>query len=922
MTTTACAMNSSMLTQLNLQTVICEEAGEVMEAQTICTLFPSVKHAIFIGDPLQLRPQVNEQALSLETAMGTPYRLDESLMERMMIPSTPEVRPIASSCLDLQRRMHPEIANLMRATLYPFLQDHEVARSRGPVAGMLDRVWWLDHKVPEDTPDSGSLMAKSFSNAYEVEMVVGLVEYLINSNEYSYQDITILTPYNGQLAAFTQRLKGTCSLWLSEKDRESLIDDGLLDPEETPCGVKIDIGLGSMLRLATIDNFQGEESKVVILSTVRSNSEGRVGFLKTPNRINVACSRAKNGFYVVGNSTLMSAVPMWRQIARDLSARGRIGPAFRVCCSRHPNKVFHVQSPEQWYQIPECEIRCGSKLPCGELCTLKCHAAALHDRIGCPEPCSKYHQACGGTQKDEKIVCNVRLDAIQLTCGPAICHAGGECPPCRLPCTRSCGHGSCSRPFSHICDPCVKTCDASAACFHKGSCTMMCCLPCNQLPCSEPCPKVYLPCRHLCPSLCGELCPAVCPVCRLRDLSQKTYMFLPCGHHFELEYLDRHLDLNNIYVLDTTGNVQKVASDALSQVKSTDLACPTCGESCKNIRRYALHYQLVALEGNIDRMHAKLSRKMNMFMEQLYGAKIDLDKSFNDFQKRLKPGPLAGRSNADLVRHRGNTLAEIQSRILDFKDDVVQRFEDNIAHLAVFLDISPVPAYEFPNINLWYRLRFEVLFVRSRLIILEESLRMLGALRSMNDDSEHTSVLIRGLRSLTQDEANQHILSLNKTIAECDFKNLKRLEAEARLMQVGFHILLGDLGAASDLGCEASLNRILSLCSTFPDTAGVLLTTYTSFKMVVNGKQCHGNLYTRGSKGIWWSWPAHKVGSLKQCVHGHQYSTSTWPGCPECGREVMFSPEPKAVDSKDFLNENAFVAAMRKQTFSAASYRV
>lgn len=44
-----------MLNQLDLQTVICEEAGEVMEAQTLCTLFPSVKHAIFIGDPLQLR---------------------------------------------------------------------------------------------------------------------------------------------------------------------------------------------------------------------------------------------------------------------------------------------------------------------------------------------------------------------------------------------------------------------------------------------------------------------------------------------------------------------------------------------------------------------------------------------------------------------------------------------------------------------------------------------------------------------------------------------------------------------------------------------------------------------------------------------------------------------------------------------------
>lgn len=111
-----------------------------MEAQTLCTLFPTVKHAIFIGDPLQLRygasnrvnapdtqltshrPQVNEPALSLETNIGSSYRLDESLMERMMVPSVAGVEPIASSRLDLQRRMHPDIADLMRATLYPFLQ--------------------------------------------------------------------------------------------------------------------------------------------------------------------------------------------------------------------------------------------------------------------------------------------------------------------------------------------------------------------------------------------------------------------------------------------------------------------------------------------------------------------------------------------------------------------------------------------------------------------------------------------------------------------------------------------------------------------------------------------------------------------------------------------------------------------------------
>lgn len=55
LTTTACAMNWPLIERLNLETIICEEAGEVMEAQTLCTLFPTIEHAIFIGDPQQLR---------------------------------------------------------------------------------------------------------------------------------------------------------------------------------------------------------------------------------------------------------------------------------------------------------------------------------------------------------------------------------------------------------------------------------------------------------------------------------------------------------------------------------------------------------------------------------------------------------------------------------------------------------------------------------------------------------------------------------------------------------------------------------------------------------------------------------------------------------------------------------------------------
>ena len=84
------------------------------------------------------RPQVNEMALSVETNMGAAYRLDESLMERMMFPSTVGIRPIASSRLNVQRRMDPEIASIMRATLYPYLEVSYFSNLHGYILTFLN----------------------------------------------------------------------------------------------------------------------------------------------------------------------------------------------------------------------------------------------------------------------------------------------------------------------------------------------------------------------------------------------------------------------------------------------------------------------------------------------------------------------------------------------------------------------------------------------------------------------------------------------------------------------------------------------------------------------------------------------------------------------------------------------------------------
>lgn len=120
------------------------------------------------------------------------------------------------------------------------------------------------------------------------------------------------------------------NLYLSDRDKEALVDGGLLDEEDLENDDCVNVDMFDMLRVSTMyvrqsqlrstplisvsDNFQGEEAKIIILTTVRSNVENRPGFMKTDNRINVACSRARDGFYIIGNSRSLEVVPMWNNI--------------------------------------------------------------------------------------------------------------------------------------------------------------------------------------------------------------------------------------------------------------------------------------------------------------------------------------------------------------------------------------------------------------------------------------------------------------------------------------------------------------------------------------------------------------------------------------------------------------------------------
>jgi len=80
------------------------------------------------------------------------------------------------------------------------------------------------------------------------------------------------------------------------------------------------------MKITVVDNYQGEESDIILLSLVRSNEKGNVGFLKTENRICVALSRAKYGLYIMGNmDNLYNSGNLWKQIKETLVNQGSYG---------------------------------------------------------------------------------------------------------------------------------------------------------------------------------------------------------------------------------------------------------------------------------------------------------------------------------------------------------------------------------------------------------------------------------------------------------------------------------------------------------------------------------------------------------------------------------------------------------------------
>eukprot|EP00892_Ulva_mutabilis_P006560 jgi/Ulvmu1/4276/UM197_0003.1 len=304
-TTSGAAKYRAMMSSIPFTAVLVEEAAEIVEAHVIAALPATARRLIMIGDHKQLRPKVNQYGLQVQSGKG--HDLNVSLFERLI----QERLPLTS--LQTQHRMRPEISSPVRLLTYPNLQDHARTHGRAPLRGVgstaaaisqqlartANSAFLVAHAWPEkDDKGAGvaALDSKSRVNIPEAAMVVKVLRYVLQQG-YGGGEVVVLTPYLGQLRVLREYMRrdGIQDL-ADERDEDDMERLGLAIDAGLPDG-----GKGVAVRASTVDNFQGEEARIVIASLTRSKANGKIGFLNEPQRVNVLLSRARDALILIGN---------------------------------------------------------------------------------------------------------------------------------------------------------------------------------------------------------------------------------------------------------------------------------------------------------------------------------------------------------------------------------------------------------------------------------------------------------------------------------------------------------------------------------------------------------------------------------------------------------------------------------------------
>ena len=307
----ACTLVGSahhLLEGMKFGTLFIDEAAQTLEAACWIPM-KRASRVILAGDHCQLPPTVKSIA-ALRAGLG------KTLMERIA-----ENKPEVVTLLKIQYRMNDEIMRFSSDWFYGGKVESAPQIKYRSVLDYDHPITWIDTSNEEnqitiegeDAPEDSASTSSSVSAANQnsdlnfKEQFVGESFGRINKAE---AELTLLT-----LAEYFTKIG-------KQRVLEERIDVGIISPYRAQVQYLKKLikkyeffkPYRRLISVNTVDGFQGQERDVILISLVRSNDEGQIGFLKDLRRMNVAMTRARMKLIILGNRDTMTKHPFYKKL--------------------------------------------------------------------------------------------------------------------------------------------------------------------------------------------------------------------------------------------------------------------------------------------------------------------------------------------------------------------------------------------------------------------------------------------------------------------------------------------------------------------------------------------------------------------------------------------------------------------------------
>ncbi|XP_074320393.1 helicase sen1-like [Silene latifolia] len=283
-----CTASGSIKMKSPVEMVVIDEAAQLKECESAIPLqIPGVRNALLIGDDRQL-PAMVQSKVSGNVNFG------RSLFQRLASLGKKK------HLLNIQYRMHPTISSFPNRKFYEkSIVDASNVKLRSYTKTFLKGNMYSSYSFinvssgKEDFRKGHS--PRNLAEAEVVNQIIGKL-YSYHCNTKTAISVGVISPYKGQVGLMHENLG---KKYAARK------------------------GNGFTVNVRSVDGFQGGEEDIIIISTVRCNGNGSVGFLSNHQRTNVALTRARYCLWIVGSgSTLANSGTVWQDLVSDAKMRG------------------------------------------------------------------------------------------------------------------------------------------------------------------------------------------------------------------------------------------------------------------------------------------------------------------------------------------------------------------------------------------------------------------------------------------------------------------------------------------------------------------------------------------------------------------------------------------------------------------------